>query len=66
MAKNTGAELDCQPEKCLACENGCLLDVVEKDGECSKSGRHLFCLAGVTDPEDCVYHLAKKIKMLRT
>ena len=65
VAKNTGTELDCQPERCLACENGCLLDVVEKDGERSKSGRHLFCLTGVTDPEECVYHLAKKMKLVK-
>jgi len=66
VAKNTGTELDCQPEKCLVCEKGCLLDVVEKDGGHSKTYRHLFCLAGVTDPEACVYHLAKKIRLAKT
>jgi hypothetical protein len=66
VAKNTGTELDCQPEKCLVCENGCLLDVVEKEGERSKIHRHLFCLAGVGDPEACVYPLAKKMKMIKT
>jgi hypothetical protein len=65
VAKNTGTELDCQPEKCLVCENGCLLDVVEREGERSKIYRHLFCLAGVVDPEACVYHLAKKMKMIK-
>ncbi|MCJ7578170.1 MAG: hypothetical protein MUO91_06930, partial [candidate division Zixibacteria bacterium] len=65
VAKNTGTELDCQPEKCLVCEKGCLLDVVEKEGERSKIYRHLFCLAGVVDPEACVYHLAKKMKMIQ-
>jgi hypothetical protein len=66
VAKNTGTEFDCQPENCLVCENGCLLDVVEKEGERSKIHRHLFCLAGVGDPEACVYHLAKKMKMIKT
>ncbi|KPL03466.1 MAG: hypothetical protein AMJ73_06975 [candidate division Zixibacteria bacterium SM1_73] len=66
VAKNTGTEFDCQPEKCLVCEQGCLLDVIEKEGQHSKTYRHLFCLAGVTDPENCVYHLAKKIKMVKT
>jgi hypothetical protein len=66
VTKNTGTELDCQPEKCLVCENGCLLDVVEREGERSKIYRHLFCLAGVVDPEACVYHLAKKIRMIKT
>jgi hypothetical protein len=66
VAKSTGTELDCQPERCLACENGCLLDVVERDGSRSKIRRHLFCLAGVADPENCAYHLAKKIRMIKT
>ncbi len=66
VAKSTGTELDCQPEKCLVCENGSLLDVVERDGERLKTCRHLFCLAGVTDPENCVYRLAKKIRMAKT
>jgi hypothetical protein len=62
VARSTGTELDCQPEKCMLCDNGSLLDVVEKHGDKSIVRRHLFCLAGMEDPEACVYHLAKKIK----
>jgi hypothetical protein len=62
VAKNTGTEFDCQPERCMLCENGSLLDVVEKTGNNSSIKRHLFCLLGMEDPETCVYHLAKKIK----
>jgi hypothetical protein len=62
VAKNTGKEIDCQPEKCMMCENGCLLDVVEKTDRSSGVRRHLFCMAGMENPEECVYHLAKKIK----
>ncbi len=63
VAKNTGKELDCQPEKCMMCENGCLLDVVEKGEKTSPVRRHLFCLKGVENPEECLYHLVKKIEM---
>ena len=62
VAKNTGKEFDCQPEKCMLCENGCLLDVVEKTDKSSPIRRHLFCLIGVENPEECVYHLIKKIE----
>jgi len=61
VAKNTGRELDCQPERCMICENGCLLDVVEKTDKSSPVRRHLFCLMGVENPEECVYHLVRKI-----
>jgi len=62
VAKNTGKEFDCQPEKCMMCENGSLLDVVEKSGNSSGAKRHLFCLIGMENPDVCVYHLAKKIR----
>ena len=62
VAKNTGKEFDCQPEKCMLCENGCLLDVVEKTDKSSPIRRHLFCLIGVENPEECVYHLVKQIE----
>jgi len=63
VAKSTGTELDCQPERCLACEKGCLLDVVDKSAHTEKAYRHLFCLAGIKDPENCVYDLKKKLEM---
>jgi hypothetical protein len=62
VAKNTAKEIDCQPEKCMMCENGCLLDVVEKTDKSSPIKRHLFCLAGVDNPEECIYHGVKKIE----
>lgn len=65
VAKNTGTEFDCQPEKCMMCENGSLMDVVEKTVDNSSIKRHLFCLVGMDDPEACVYHLVKKIKEYR-
>jgi len=61
VAKNVGTELDCQPEKCLRCEKGCLLDVVARTEAKEKIFRHLFCLAGTEDPEVCYYDLKKKI-----
>jgi hypothetical protein len=62
VARSTGTEFDCQPEKCMICEKGCLLDVVDRAGTKSPVRRHLYCLAGVENPDDCVYHLVKKIE----
>lgn len=62
VAKSTGTEIECQPEKCVMCENGCLLDVVEKTDKISPVKRHLFCLEGIENPEECLYHLVKRMK----
>jgi hypothetical protein len=61
VAQKTGAEFDCQPEKCVMCEKGCLLDVVEKTEDTSPVKRHLFCLMGMENPEECIYQLVKKM-----
>jgi hypothetical protein len=66
VAKNTGTEFDCQPEKCLACEKGVLVDVSEKRGFDEKRYRHLFCLAGMENPGICVYQLYKKMERAKT
>jgi len=63
VARSTGTEFDCQPERCLVCEKGCLLDVVDKSSFKEKIYRHLFCLAGTEDPENCLYDLKKKLEM---
>lgn len=62
VAKNVGVELECQPEKCLRCEKGCLLDAVERTESKEKISRHLFCLAGTEEPEVCFYDLKKKVE----
>lgn len=61
VAQKTGTEFDCQPEKCVMCEKGCLLDVVEKTEDTSPIKRHLFCLMGVENPEECIYQLVKRM-----
>jgi hypothetical protein len=62
VARSTGTEFDCQPEKCMICDKGCLLDVVDKADTKSPVRRHLYCLAGVENPDECVYRLLKKIE----
>jgi hypothetical protein len=62
VAKNTGKEIDCQPERCMMCDNGCLLDIVERTDKNSPVKRHLFCLMGVENPEECTYQLVKRME----
>jgi len=62
VARSVGAEFDCQPEKCLICEKGCLMDVVDKTQTKERMFRHLFCLLGVESPGECWYDLKKRVE----
>jgi hypothetical protein len=53
VALKTGSVIDGQPEKCLQCENGCLVDVVRTPTMDTGARRRLFCLEGVKDPGLC-------------
>jgi len=55
VAVRTGAFLDGQPEKCLNCEKGCLVDVRDRGGSDVRIRRRLFCLEGIRDPGLCPY-----------
>ncbi len=54
LALQTGTLLEGQPEKCLNCEKGCLVDAKQGDGRGTRIHRRLFCLEGVRDPWLCV------------
>jgi len=55
VALRTGAFIDGQPEKCLNCEKGCLIDVRDERGGDTRIHRRLFCLEGIRDPGICPY-----------
>ncbi|MCE5271092.1 hypothetical protein LLH00_07375 [bacterium] len=50
--------LEGQPEKCLRCERGRLVDVIEKTSRFERQTFHreLYCLEGIADPELCCHH----------
>ena len=62
VASKTGTEFDVQPEKCFACDKGILLDISEEDTRRKRNYRHLFCLQGIENPENCIYDLRKKLR----
>ncbi len=53
VALQTGRIIDGQPDKCLNCGGGCLVDVKPSHGMSSGVHRRLFCLEGVKDPRFC-------------
>ncbi len=66
VAMKTGTEFDVQPEKCFACDKGILLDICEEDSRGKRNYRHIFCLQGTKNPENCLYDLKRKIAFDRS
>lgn len=63
VAQRTGTILPYQSEKCHACDKGTLIDIIPDDVQGSKLPRTLFCLEGITDPEECCYSLKKNLRL---
>lgn len=60
----TATVLDTQSERCLNCERGRLVDVLEKGtGNGRGFYRQLFCLESVTDPSICCYQALKALRL---
>jgi hypothetical protein len=53
LARKTATELPGQPESCIGCEFGALVDVEYVRDHHAHSRRKLFCLKGVADFRDC-------------
>jgi hypothetical protein len=62
VAFRTGKELRYQPEECLSCRWGVLVDKIEKERIRLTKRRTLFCLRGVANPEECPFLLASKLE----
>lgn len=53
LAQRLGTSFPDQPDRCLACEKGALLDVIDETGGSGQRDRRLFCLEGILDPRLC-------------
>lgn len=62
VAFKTGRELSSQPEECLSCRWGVLVDKIEREERLPGKRRTLFCLRGVANPEECPFLLASKLE----
>ena len=66
LARRVGASFPDQPERCLACERGALLDVVEAPEKSERRDRRLFCLEGISDPVLCSLHAGTELALQRS
>lgn len=66
LARRLGASFSDQPERCLACERGALLDVVEATSRSERKDRRLFCLEGFSDPKLCSLHAGAELASQRS
>jgi len=54
--------LDGQPERCLACERGVLVDVHDLEGSRRGPRRELLCLEGIGRPGECPYEALQELR----
>ena len=66
VALRTATFLEVQPEPCVACRWGALVDVLdERDAEV-KRYRNLYCLKGISDPAGCYVRAAGMMRPARS
>ncbi|UCE04440.1 MAG: hypothetical protein JSW07_12490 [bacterium] len=61
VVKHTIISFDHQPTKCLQCDQGMLVDVIDKSCPQWERGRELFCLKSFPSPDVCYYSVEKKL-----
>ncbi len=61
IAKRTTIAFDQQPRKCLHCDQGMLVDVIDKSRPQWERSRELFCLRAFPSPDVCYYQVEQKL-----
>lgn len=61
VAKRTTLAFDHQPAKCLHCDQGMLVDVIDKSRPQWERSRELFCLKAFPRPDVCYYQVEQKL-----
>jgi hypothetical protein len=61
VVKHTTISFTLQPTKCLHCDQGVLVDVLDKSRPKWERSRELFCLQSFTSPEVCYYAVEKRL-----
>ena len=62
VATETASSIPVQPEKCIRCPQGILIENDLTDRDKSQQRRSLVCLEGVRNPLECLYHLSGKLR----
>ena len=60
VARETATSFQSQPESCIHCPKGALVDVIDKRCSDSSPRRALYCLEGIMSPELCHVHVFEK------
>ena len=61
VARESATLISTQPESCLHCSRGALVDEVEKKNGQTIMRRELYCLEGIADPQLCYVNAVEKI-----
>ncbi len=63
VARSSATEFKIQPESCIKCKYGSLVDTIELvDGQ-KKFSRSLFCLEGIRNPQECLVSVMEKVDL---
>ena len=65
VAMKTGTTFKRQPERCIACDRGVLVDVTENTKHRERRYRQLYCLEGERDPVHCNYAVKRRLSLER-
>ncbi len=63
VALKTSTHLKEQPEQCLSCPWGGLVDVIDLKNSKEHRYRNLYCLKGIANPDDCFIQVSKLLEM---
>ncbi len=62
VAMKTATYMEEQPDRCLGCRWGILVDVTDQSGRETLKYRSLYCLKGVADPVQCYVDAEHRLK----
>jgi len=62
VAAETALSFPVQPEKCIHCSEGVLVENMNHEKDKHGRRRYLVCLMGQKNPNDCVHHLVSQIE----
>jgi len=61
VARQSARSLPRQPEKCLHCPQGALVDVTDRSNGQERRRRELICLEGMANAEACYYQVRQQL-----
>jgi len=65
IARQSATQFQYQPESCIKCPNGALIDVVHDVNNRPVKRRELYCLEGIKDPKQCYIKAFASIDLCR-